>query len=60
MTLIDSVFPKLRSPKTWSDKCLKSPVSEDSWTRNMVNVRKHCRNPPDSTFIIFFDQWILT
>ena len=27
MTLIDLVFPKLRTPKTWSDKCLKSPVT---------------------------------
>ena len=26
MTLIDCVFPKLRTPKTWLDKCLKSPV----------------------------------
>ena len=26
MTLIDFVFPKLRTPKTWSDKFPKSPV----------------------------------
>ena len=25
-TLIDFVFSKLRTPKTWSYKCLKSPV----------------------------------
>ena len=42
MTLIDFVFPKLRPPKTWSDKCLKSPVSEDLSTSNMMNVPKHC------------------
>ena len=42
MTLIDFVFPKLQTPKTWSDKCLKSPVSEDPSTSNMVNVPKHC------------------
>ena len=42
MTLIDFVFPKLRPPKTWSDKCLKRPVSEDPSTSNMVNFSKHC------------------
>ena len=26
ITLIDFVFPKLRSSKAWLDKCLKSPV----------------------------------
>ena len=26
MTLIDFVCPKLPTPKTWLDKCLKSPV----------------------------------
>ena len=26
VTLIDFEFPKLRTPKTWSDKCLKSPA----------------------------------
>ena len=38
------------------DKCLKSLVSEDASTRNMVNVHKHCRNLHDSTFIIFIDH----
>ena len=32
MTLIDFVFTKLRTPKTWSDNCLKSRVSEDAST----------------------------
>ena len=41
MTLADFVFPKLRTPKTESDKCLKSPVSEDPSTSNMAIVHKH-------------------
>ena len=28
--------------KTWLDKCLKSPVSEDPMKSNMVNGPKHC------------------
>ena len=42
MTLIDFVMSKLRTPKIWSDKCLKSPVSEDPSTSNIVNVLKLC------------------
>ena len=42
ITLIDFVFPKLRTPKTWLDKCLKSPVSEDPANRNIVNEPKNC------------------
>ena len=38
MTLIDLVFPKLLPPKTWSDKYLKSPLSEDPLTSNMANL----------------------
>ena len=38
------------------DKRLKSPVSDDSSTSNMVNGPKHCRILDDSTFIIFTDQ----
>ena len=41
--------------KTWLDKCLKSPVSEDPLTSNMVNGQKHCWNVEDSTFAIFID-----
>ena len=40
MTLIDFVIRKLRPPKTWSGKCLKSPASDDPSTSNMVNVQK--------------------
>ena len=56
MALIDFVFPKLRAPKTWLDKSLKSPVSENPSTSNMVNVPKHGWNLHHSTFIIFIDQ----
>ena len=42
MTLRDFVFPKLRTPETWSDKCLKSLVSEDASASNMVNTPNHC------------------
>ena len=28
--------------KTWLDKCLKSPVSEDPLTSNIGNGPKHC------------------
>ena len=36
--LIDFVISKLRTLKTYSDKCLKSPVSENPLTSNKVNV----------------------
>ena len=36
------VSPKLRTPKTWLDKFLKSLVSEDSSISNIVNFLKHC------------------
>ena len=42
MILLDFVFPKLRTPKTWSDKCLKIPVSIHPSTSNKVNVPKDC------------------
>ena len=42
MTPTAFVFPKLRTIKTWLDKCLKTPVLDDPLTRNMVNVPKHC------------------
>ena len=42
MALIDFVFPKLRTLKAWSDKCLKSPVLEDPSISNIVNMPKHC------------------
>ena len=56
MTLIDFVISKLRTPKTRSDKCLKSPVPEDPSASNMVNVPKRCWNLHHSTFILFIDH----
>ena len=38
------------------DKCLKSPLSEDPLTSNMVNGPKHCWNLNESTFTIFIDH----
>ena len=46
---------KLR--KTWLGICLKSPVSEDPLTGNMVNGPKHCSNLNDSTVTIFSDHF---
>ena len=42
MALIDFIFSKLRTPKTWLHQFLKSIVSEFPWTSNMVNGPKHC------------------
>ena len=55
MSLIDFVFSKLRTPKTYSDKCLKRPVSENASKSSMVNVPKHCSNMHHITFTIFID-----
>ena len=38
---------------TWSDKCLKCPVSEDPSTSDMVNGPKPWLNMKGSTFTIF-------
>ena len=43
--------------KTWLDIWLKSPVSEDSLTGNMVNGTKHCCNLNDSTVTLFSDHF---
>ena len=37
MNLIDFEFPKLRRLKTWLEKGLKIPVSEDTLKSNVVN-----------------------
>ena len=50
-------FPKYRLPKIWLDKCLKSPVSEDSQTNNMANGSKHCCNLNGFTFTIFLKHF---
>ena len=41
--------------KTWLNQSLKSSVSEDPSTSNMVIGPKHCWNLNDSTFTIFID-----
>ena len=56
MTVIDFVFPKLWTPKTWLDQCLKSPLSEEISTSNMVKGHKRCSNLHDRNFIKFIDQ----
>ena len=60
MTFIDFLFPKLRTPKTWLDKCLKGPVSEDPSRSGMVNVNKHCSNLHRVTFIKVIDHCQVT
>ena len=55
-TLIGFIFPELRTPNTWLDKCVKSPVSEDPSRRNMVNVLNHCLNLHRITLIIFIEH----
>ena len=42
MTFTAFVFPKLLNLKSFLDKCLKSAISENPSTSNMVNVPKHC------------------
>ena len=42
--------------QTWLDKCLKTPISEDPWTSNMVNRVNHCSKLIGTTFTIFIDH----
>ena len=49
-------FPNDGLPKTWLDKCLKTTVSGDHSTGNMVNGLKHYFNFNDSTFTKFIDH----
>ena len=49
MTHIDFIFPKLRTPKTSLDKCLRSLVSEDMSTSNTVQI---CMTEPLSYILI--------
>ena len=55
MMLIAFIFPNLPTPKTWLDKYLKGPVSEEVSTSNMTHVHKHCWNLHHSIVIIFID-----
>ena len=43
--------------KTWSGKCLKSPVLDHRSTGNMVNGPKHWFNLNGSSLTIFIDQY---
>ena len=45
-----------RPRKVCLDKCLKTPVSEDLSTDDMVNEAKHWFSLPESTFIILSDH----
>ena len=45
-----------RLGKTRLDKGLKSLISEDQLTGNVVNGSKHCFNLNESTFTIFIDS----
>ena len=56
MILRDFEFPKLRPPKMWKHKRLKTLVSEDPSTSNKVNLPKHCSDCYHSIFIIFIDH----
>ena len=56
MTLIADVFLNLQTAKIVLDKCLKSPVSEDPSTSNMVNAPKHCSNLIEDTFTRLIDH----
>ena len=49
-------FSTYELQKTWLDKCLKSPVSEDPPRSNMVNALKHCSKLIESAFTIFIDH----
>ena len=42
MTLTAFVFPKLRTLKTWLDKCLKSLVPDNFSTKQHGKRAKHC------------------
>ena len=48
-------FSSYEHRKTWLDKCLKSPVSDNPLTDNLVNGPKHCFNLNHSTFAVFID-----
>ena len=49
-------FRNYALPKTWLDKCPKSPVSKDPLRGNMVNGFKHYWDLDNSTVTIFTDH----
>ena len=50
-------FRKYGLRKTWFDICLKSLVSENPLTGNMVNGPKHFCNINDNALTIFIDHF---
>ena len=50
-------FWNYRLEKVGFLKCLKSLLSEDLWTVNMLKVPKDCLNLHGSIFVIFFDNF---
>ena len=50
-------FRKCRLRKTGLDKCLKSRVSEDPETENMLNGLNHCCNLNGITFTIIIKHF---
>ena len=57
MTLTYFELPELRTPETWSDKCLKSHVLEDPSTSIMVNVPNHFGNLHYSIFTLLIEHF---
>ena len=55
--LIHCAILKLRTLKTSSDKCVKSPVWENPLVRNMVSVPEHRWNMHHNSFVIFIDHF---
>ena len=53
-TLIAYAFPKLQAGRDVERNCLRSPISEQPRIVNILKGPKHCWNPPDSSFLIFF------
>ena len=43
-------------PKTWLDRCLKSPVSEYPAKINMTNAPKHCSHLKDNPSTTLIDH----
>ena len=42
--------------KTWLGKCLKTPISQDHLTGNVVNGSRHCFIRNDRPITIIIDQ----
>ena len=49
-------FPNYGLRKKLLENCLKSPVSEDPWTKDMENGPKHIWNLNESSYFIFMNH----